>query len=116
MRSVRPTPPASPVNHHPAAAWIKRQLSTANYYLCHSAAKTTAMFSTTYSLFFRHLSAPILCCQHLPASFLQNRGVGYTHASKIFWCQLFALSAMFSAKYELFALFFQRRPFVFITL
>jgi len=49
---------------------------TTNCYLCHFAAKTTSMFSITSSLFFQHLSAPILCSQHLPGSFHQNRGVG----------------------------------------
>jgi hypothetical protein len=34
------------------------------------------MFSTKYGLFFRPFSAPILCCQHFPSSFQQNRGVG----------------------------------------
>jgi hypothetical protein len=43
----------------------------------------------------------------IPSSlFSSKQGVGgYNHAPEIFWCQLFALSAMFSAKYELFALF-----------
>jgi hypothetical protein len=36
--------------------------------------------------------------------------VGYKRASKIFWCQLLTLSAMFSAKYRLFAQSFQQRP------
>jgi len=56
----------------PGSSWIKRHLSIADRCLGRSAAKTTAMFSTKYSLFLRHLSAPILCSKHLPASFLQN--------------------------------------------
>ena len=36
--------------------------------------KTISMFSIRSSLFFQPFSAPILCSQHVPASFQQNRG------------------------------------------
>jgi hypothetical protein len=74
------------------------------------------MFSTTCSLFFWYLSAPILYSQHLPASFLQNRGVGvYPCSQNLFVPAIHAIYNVLS-KIRTLCTFLQRRPFVFISL
>jgi hypothetical protein len=109
-----------PGQRHPAAAWIKRQLSTASCYLCHFTAKTSSMFSITSSLFFRYLSAPTPCSQRLPASFCKTGGRGITMLPESFsvairaicnvlskirtLCTFFCnVDPLFSSLYELFA-------------
>jgi len=77
--SRRPAPSGISIQHHPAAASIisPEQLAlfpTPNCYLALFAANTSSMFSITSSLFFQPFSTPILCSQHIPASFHQNRG------------------------------------------
>jgi hypothetical protein len=42
------------------------------------AAKRALLFSSTYGLFFQAFTPDFLCFHQVPASFLQNRGVGGT--------------------------------------
>jgi hypothetical protein len=83
--------PGIPIQYHPAAASIIFNTPQSNSrsfrsnkllsrLLCRK--HVLNIFNHIQPLFSAFLGAD-LCSQHAPASFYQNRGVGYNHASKI---------------------------------